>query len=123
MNAVVRTIIHMLYGQALMAGSYKEAANCYQRAVALRPDYLIHRVELGRTYVKLGQPQEAAKELETALELDVPDINALLQKVRAGAAGSRGRGMEERGKGWQQSVSWGVGGRMVGGEGWFARGA
>ncbi|PNW88317.1 hypothetical protein CHLRE_01g024050v5 [Chlamydomonas reinhardtii] len=82
-NAVVRTIIHMLYGQALMAGSYKEAANCYQRAVALRPDYLIHRVELGRTYVKLGQPQEAAKELETALELDVPDINALLQKADA----------------------------------------
>ncbi|KXZ49495.1 hypothetical protein GPECTOR_21g721 [Gonium pectorale] len=82
-NAMVRTLIQMLYGTALMAGSYREAAACYQTAVRIRPDYLIHRVELGRTYWKLGQVEAAAQELETAVGLDVPDINALLQKKDA----------------------------------------
>ncbi|GFR51294.1 hypothetical protein Agub_g13655, partial [Astrephomene gubernaculifera] len=82
-NAVVRTIIQMLYGTSLMAGSYRDAAACYETAVRLRPEYLIHRVELGRTYWKLGQLQAAERELETAMGLDVPDINALLQKEDA----------------------------------------
>ncbi|GLC45953.1 hypothetical protein PLESTB_001200800 [Pleodorina starrii] len=82
-NAVVRTLIQMLYGTSLMAGSYREAALCYETAVRLRPDYLIHRVELGRTYWKLGQLEAAVRELETATGLDVPDINAMLQKEDA----------------------------------------
>ncbi|GIL73960.1 hypothetical protein Vretimale_5093 [Volvox reticuliferus] len=82
-NAVVRTLIQMLYGTSLMAGSYREAALCYETAVRIRPNYLIHRVELGRTYWKLGQLDAAVRELNTAIALDVPDINALLQKEDA----------------------------------------
>ncbi|PNH08877.1 hypothetical protein TSOC_004526, partial [Tetrabaena socialis] len=82
-NAVVRTVIQMLYGTALMAGSYREAALCYEAAVRIRPDYLIHRVELGRTYAKMGQREAARAQLEAAVELDVPDINAFLQKADA----------------------------------------
>ncbi|EFJ42267.1 hypothetical protein VOLCADRAFT_97641 [Volvox carteri f. nagariensis] len=82
-NAVVRTLIQMLYGTSLMAGSYREAALCFEAAVRIRPDFLIHRVELGRTYLKLGQLESAVRELETAMALDVPDINAVLQKEDA----------------------------------------
>lgn len=39
------------------------------------------RVELGRAYHKLGRRQEAWRELEAAVLLDVEDINAHLQKV------------------------------------------
>ena len=41
------------------------------------------RVELGRAYHKLGRRQEAWRELEAAVHLDVEDINAHLQKVDA----------------------------------------
>ncbi len=39
------------------------------------------RVELGRAYHKLGRKEEAWRELEAAVILDVEDINAHLQKV------------------------------------------
>ena len=40
------------------------------------------RVELGRAYHKLGRHEEAWRELEAAMVLDVEDINAHLQRVR-----------------------------------------
>lgn len=40
-----------------------------------------YRVELGRAYHKLGRKEEAWRELEAAILLDVEDINAHLQKV------------------------------------------
>ena len=39
------------------------------------------RVELGRAYHKLGRREDAWRELEAAVTLDVEDINAHLQKV------------------------------------------
>lgn len=39
-----------------------------------------HRVELGRVHAKLGNKQEALRQLELALTLEVEDINAYLQK-------------------------------------------
>ncbi len=62
-NAVVRTIIHMPCGTALMAESYPEAAASFERAGGLRPDLLVHRVELARSCLKLGQQQQAREEL------------------------------------------------------------
>ena len=39
------------------------------------------RVELGRTLWRLGDKQSALAELESAMSLDVEDINAHLQKA------------------------------------------
>lgn len=78
-NAMVRTIIQMFYGTSLMAGSYREAALCFEAASQLRPDRLIHRVELGRTYLKLGNTAAGVSHLEAAMGLDVEDLNAQLQ--------------------------------------------
>lgn len=82
-NAVVRTIIHFCYGASLMAGSYREAALCFAAAAELRPDRAIHRVELGRTYLKLGDKVRGRAQLEAAVGLDVEDINAHLQLLDA----------------------------------------
>ena len=41
------------------------------------------RVELGRSYLRMGLKQEALRELTTSMTLDVEDINAQLQKEDA----------------------------------------
>lgn len=46
------------------AGSHHDALESYQRAVALAPSRLIHRVELGRTLHRLGKKEQARQELE-----------------------------------------------------------
>ena len=47
-----------------------------------RLGFALCRVELGRAYHKLGRKEEAWRELEAAVLLDVEDINAHLQKVQ-----------------------------------------
>jgi predicted Zn-dependent protease len=42
----------------------QEALSAYQRAVDLAPSRLIHRVELARTALRLGQVTRAARELQ-----------------------------------------------------------
>lgn len=42
---------------------------------------LASRVELGRILYKMGQKERAWRELEMAVLLDEPDINAHLEKV------------------------------------------
>lgn len=46
------------------AGSHHDALESYQKAVALAPSRLIHRVELGRTLHRLGKKEQARQELE-----------------------------------------------------------
>ena len=47
----------------------QEALSAYQRAVDLAPSRLIHRVELARTALRLGQVTRAARELQVNREL------------------------------------------------------
>lgn len=42
---------------------------------------LLRRVELGRVHAKLGNREEAIRQLELAMTLDVEDINAWLQRA------------------------------------------
>lgn len=64
LNFVVRALIKMVFGATLGPGSHAEALSAYQRAVDLAPDRLIHRVELARTALRLGQVTRAARELQ-----------------------------------------------------------
>jgi len=82
-NAVVRTVVRLMYGASLMSGSYAQALEHYRTAAQLGPRVLVHRVELGRTLYKLGQPEAALQELETALALEVQDLNGALQRADA----------------------------------------
>ena len=49
-------------------GSHHDALESYQKAVALAPSRLIHRVELGRTLHRLGKKEQARQELEVYLQ-------------------------------------------------------
>lgn len=83
LNFVVRHLIRVLYGAALMPGTFEDALQSYRRAVSLNPVRLVHHVELGRTLYRLGYKEDAFKELETSLTLEVEDINAELQRQDA----------------------------------------
>jgi tetratricopeptide (TPR) repeat protein len=83
LNFVVRSLVKFVYGADLAPGTYGEAADAYVKAVRLNPAKLIHRVELGRTYARLGRKEAALAQLKHALRMEVDDINALLQREDA----------------------------------------
>lgn len=86
-----------------------------QAAAALAPERLIHRVELGRTYLKLGRRAEALEQLAASVEMDVEDINAALQKQDAQELLAKLRGEAfQRGVG-PLSLAWGAGASGSGG--------
>jgi predicted Zn-dependent protease len=78
-NFVVRQLIKLVYGAALAPGTFEEALTEFQAAASLNPSKLIHRVELGRTLLRLGRRQEALRELTASTSLEVEDVNARLQ--------------------------------------------
>jgi hypothetical protein len=82
-NFVVRQLIRLVYGASLAPGTFADALSEYQAAVSLNPSKLIHRVELGRTLLRLGRRPEGFAELSAAVRLEVEDINAALQKEDA----------------------------------------
>ncbi len=67
-GGVTRAIAMVVYG-ALPSASYDEAVKCFQKAIALNPNRLIHYVELGRTYALMGRKEEAKKFIEKGLAM------------------------------------------------------
>jgi len=53
LNAVARTLVRILYGAALMQGTYPDALGHFQSACGIAPQCIIHRVEHGRTLAKV----------------------------------------------------------------------
>lgn len=104
-NFVVRQLVRLVYGASLAPGTFTDALSEFQAAVEINPNKLIHRVELGRTYLRLGRKQEALRELAASMELDVDDINAQLEKKEAEEL--LGKLRHEAG-GWHvQPLAWG----------------
>lgn len=81
LNFVVRTMIRVVFGTALDPGTLHEALAAYQKAAELNPERVIHRVELARTALRMGQTSLAARELLVAESLEVEDINAHLTQL------------------------------------------
>ena len=67
-NAALRFLAGAIYGK-LPDASNERAAECFEKAVAIQPDRVIHHVELGRTYAALGRNQESLVELKKGLSL------------------------------------------------------
>jgi len=84
-NCVVRGLVRMMYGTALQPGSHREAAEWFERAVELRPDRLIHHVELGRCMLQLGCLERSRSLLTGSLSMEIEDINAYLTQREAKA--------------------------------------
>ena len=57
-SAFQRTMAQMLYGK-LPDSTYEEAAQCFQKAIELNPNRLMHYIELGRVYAHMGRTDDA----------------------------------------------------------------
>jgi tetratricopeptide (TPR) repeat protein len=67
-GGLTRTVAKLVYGE-LPAASNDEAVKCFEKAIALKPDRLIHHVELGRTYAQMGRKPEAKQYIEKGLAM------------------------------------------------------
>ena len=71
--------------------SFANAETAFQRAIALEPDYVNHRVEYGRLLKEMKKTADARRELEKAVALPATssaldaryqaDARALLEKL------------------------------------------
>lgn len=63
-----RMMGEMLYGK-LPAPTEADAAKCFEKAIAANPNRLMHYIELGRTYAKLGRTAEARRLIQKGLSM------------------------------------------------------
>lgn len=78
LSAVRRKLGEMLYGK-LPTSTEADAARCFEKAIAANPNRLMHYIELGRTYARMGRTAEARRLIEKGLampnvEKDDPDV-------------------------------------------------
>lgn len=59
-GAVKRTLAQIAYG-TLPSATYEDAVRCFEKAIKLNPNRLMHYIELGRTYALMERPAEARK--------------------------------------------------------------
>ncbi len=57
-SSVKRALSQVTYGK-LPSGTYEDAAKCFEKAVQCNPNRLMHYIELGAAYAKLGRNAEA----------------------------------------------------------------
>ncbi|MES3630372.1 MAG: hypothetical protein PPP56_09425 [Longimonas sp.] len=78
---VARRIVQIVYG-GLPSASYADAAADYQQAIDLE-ERVVHRFELGRTYIEMDRPDSARAQLQRVLDLPIGDVADPLYKARA----------------------------------------
>lgn len=84
-GGVTRAVALIVYG-GLPAASNEEAVRCFEKSIALRPDRLIHHVELGRTYAAMGRKEDALKHLRKGLAMPDTEKDDPETKQRGRAA-------------------------------------
>jgi len=78
-----------LGAKAFGEASYEEAARNLERAVALRPDYIYHRLDLAEVYVDMKRYADARRELDAIATLTTLDAMDPEYRRQAGALRSR----------------------------------
>src|SRR5688572_26099122 len=89
-GATKRALARLAYGP-LPPAKYEDAERCFEKAIGLNPNRLMHYIELGRTYEKMGQDADARKFITKGLampqtEYDDPETKnqgrQILKKLR-----------------------------------------
>jgi tetratricopeptide (TPR) repeat protein len=62
-----RTLAESLGG--LPPATYEEAANCFEKAMQLNPNRLMHYIALGEVYVEMGKKEEGCRLIEKGLAM------------------------------------------------------
>jgi tetratricopeptide (TPR) repeat protein len=84
-GGVKRALAQVKYGK-LPPAKYEDAVRCFEKAIALNPNRLMHYIELGRTYAKMGRDADARKFITKGLampetEKDDPETKQLGRQI------------------------------------------
>jgi len=84
-STVKRIVAQVAYGK-LPPAKYEDAVRCFEKAIALNPNRLMHYVELGRTYSQMGRDEDARKFITKGLgmaetEKDDPETKNLGRQI------------------------------------------
>lgn len=87
-SGVKRALARVAFGK-MPPATYADAARCFQKAIVLNPDRVMHYIELGRTYAAMGKDAEARKVLTKGLsmpstEKDDPETKARGREILKG---------------------------------------
>ncbi len=63
--------------------SWEQAVRCLERAVALRPDFIYHRLDLAEVLLELGRVDEARPHLMAIADLPAQDVMDHVYRARA----------------------------------------
>ena len=82
---VKRAFAQVVYGK-LPPAEYEDAVRCFEKAIALNPNRLMHPIELGRTYAKMDREADARKFITKGLampetEKDDPETKKLGRQI------------------------------------------
>jgi tetratricopeptide (TPR) repeat protein len=86
-NPVMRAMAQVAFGK-LPDSTHEEAATCFQRAIALNPNRLMHYIGLGLVYAQMGRTDDARRSISTGLsmpntEKDDPEVKRQGREVLA----------------------------------------
>ncbi len=86
LSGISRFFAKMLFGGGFLdRASWDSAATHLERAVAIEPSYIFHRLELARIYVDIDRPDDALRQLEAIVPL-APTGDVLDPRHKAEAA-------------------------------------
>lgn len=82
---VKRVFAQVAYGK-LPSAKYEDAVACFEKAIALNPNRLMHYIELGRTYAQMGRDADARRFITKGLampdtEKDDPETKNLGRQI------------------------------------------
>lgn len=81
---------HVVYGNVLRArsgrGDSEQAVKAFEAAIGLDENIAIAHAELGRTLIDVGQPRDALRHLQKAIDLSPHDISVFIWKYWSGLA-------------------------------------
>jgi tetratricopeptide (TPR) repeat protein len=84
LNVIERMAANTVLGGVPKGASYENAEQAFQKAIALEPSYVNHRLEYARLLKDLKKRSEARRELEKAVSLP-PTSSALDGRYQAEA--------------------------------------
>jgi tetratricopeptide (TPR) repeat protein len=67
-TGVKRALAELVYGK-LPAPTYEDAGKCFEKAIELKPDRLIHYIELGLVYSRVGRTADARRVITKGLAM------------------------------------------------------
>ena len=67
-DAIHRALAQVTFGR-LPDSTYQEAATCFEKAIQLNPNRLMHYIELGRVYAQMGRTEEARQFITKGLSM------------------------------------------------------